>query len=194
MARSYKRDANGRFASGGGGGGGGKGKGKGKAAASAAKPGPRAGQIARASQRAKQNLKRGEGEVMYAPRPGGSSARTVRRAQSALNRYRDSASGPAGRTPKASGKKASKPAAKAPAAKMGKAAPNKAKAAYKAATSKAREAKMLAGGRTSSKGLGKRQDVGAQRIRASVKAVQAAQSKVRAMEKKRGVSGRKRKG
>ena len=76
----------------------------------------------------------------------------------------------------------------------GKAAPNKAKAAYKAATSKAREAKMLAGGRTSARGLGKRQDAGAQRIRASVKAVQAAQAKVRAMEKKRGVGGRKRKG
>jgi hypothetical protein len=85
-----------------------------------------------------------------------------------------------------------KPAAKAPA-KMSKAAPSKAKAAYKAATSKAREAKMLAGGRTSARGLGKRTDAGAQRIRASVKAVQAAQSKVRAMEKKRGVSGRKRK-
>ena len=91
------------------------------------------------------------------------------------------------------GKAASKMAAKAPA-KTGKAAPNKAKAAYKAATSKAREAKMMAGGRTSARGLGKRQDAGAQRIRASVKAVQAAQAKVRAMEKKRGVGGRKRKG
>ena len=85
-------------------------------------------------------------------------------------------------------------AAKAPAKKTGKAAPSKAKAAYKAATSKAREAKMLAGGRTSARGLGKRQDAGAQRIRASVKAVQAAQAKVRAMEKKRGAGGRKRKG
>jgi hypothetical protein len=90
-------------------------------------------------------------------------------------------------------KKVSKPAPKTPA-KTGKAAPNKAKAAYKAATSKAREAKMMAGGRTSARGLGKRQDAGAQRIRASVKAVQAAQAKVRAMEKKRGVGGRKRKG
>ena len=43
------------------------------------------------------------------------------------------------------------------------------------------------------RGLGKRTDAGAQRIRASVKAAQAAAAKVRAMEKKRGVSGRKRK-
>ncbi len=176
MARSYKRDANGRFASGGGGGGGGKGKGKGKAAASAAKPGPRIGGKA-------------SGPKLGGKRPGTSAP-----AGSVPKRMFDRSMGATRGMGKGTKVAASKPAAKAPAAKMGKAAPNKAKAAYKAATSKAREAKMLAGGRTSSKGLGKRQDVGAQRIRASVKAVQAAQSKVRAMEKKRGVSGRKRKG
>ena len=54
---------------------------------------------------------------------------------------------------------------------------------------------MLAGGRTSACGLGKRTDAGAQRIRASVKAAQSAAAKVRKMERSRGVSKpRKRKG
>lgn len=72
------------------------------------------------------------------------------------------------------------------------AAGRKAKAAYKAATSKVREAKMLAGGRTSTRGLGKRTDAGAKNIRASVKAYQSAQTKVRRMESKRS-TGRRRK-
>ena len=85
-------------------------------------------------------------------------------------------------------------AAKAPA-KTSKAAPNKVKAAYKAAASRAREAKLLASEVLHlHPGLGKRQDAGAQRIRARVMAVQAAQAEVRAMEKRRGVFGRKRKG
>lgn len=67
-----------------------------------------------------------------------------------------------------------------------------AKAKYKAATSKAREAKMLAGGRTSTRGLGKRTDAGAKNIRANVKSYQAAQAKVRRMETKRS-TGRRRK-
>ena len=67
-----------------------------------------------------------------------------------------------------------------------------AKAKYKAATSKAREAKMLAGGRTSTRGLGKRTDAGAKNIRASVKSYQTAQAKVRKMEAKRS-TGRRRK-
>ena len=65
-------------------------------------------------------------------------------------------------------------------------APMKAKAAYKAASSKAREAKMMAGGRTSVKGLKGRTDAGAQRIRESVKVAQAAAARVRAMERNRG--------
>jgi len=77
-------------------------------------------------------------------------------------------------------------AAKAKPAKMSKAAPNKAKAAYKAATSAARQAKMAAGGRTSTKGLGKRKDAGAASIRGNVKAYKAAQAKVTKMEKSRG--------
>lgn len=67
-----------------------------------------------------------------------------------------------------------------------KAAPNKAKAAYQAARSRAREASMLAGGRTSTRGLGNRTDAGAQSIRANVKVAQAAAARVRAMEKNRG--------
>jgi hypothetical protein len=79
-------------------------------------------------------------------------------------------------------------------AKMSKAPVNKAKQAYRAATSRAREARMLAGGATTTRGLGKRTDAGAQNIRRNVKAAQAAAAKVRAMERSRGVSKpRKRK-
>lgn len=99
------------------------------------------------------------------------------RAQSALNRYKAAASRPA--------------ASKRPA-KMSKAAPNKAKAAYKQARSRAREALMMAGGRTSTRGLGKRSDAGASNIRRSVKAAQSAAAKVRKMERNRGRSGRRR--
>jgi len=63
-----------------------------------------------------------------------------------------------------------------------------AKAKYKAATSQARQAKMLAGGRTSTRGLGKRTDAGAKNIRSNVKAYQSAAAKVRRMESKRGTS------
>jgi hypothetical protein len=146
-----------------------------KASAPAAKPGPRIGGKA-------------SGPKLGSKRPGTSAP-----AGSVPKRMFDRSTGATGGMGKGTKVAASKMAAKAPA-KTGKAAPNKAKAAYKAATSKAREAKMMAGGRTSARGLGKRQDAGAQRIRASVKAVQAAQAKVRAMEKKRGVGGRKRKG
>ena len=61
-----------------------------------------------------------------------------------------------------------------------------AKAKYQAATSSARKASMLAGGRTSSKGLKGRTDSGAANIRASVKNAQAAKRKVRKMEETRG--------
>lgn len=63
---------------------------------------------------------------------------------------------------------------------------NKARDAYKAARSKAREAVMLAGGRTSTRGVRN------EGLRTTVKAAQAAAKKVKAMEQKRGVSGRKR--
>ena len=145
------------------------GKAASKASAPATKAGPRIGGKA-------------SGPKLGSKRPGTSAP-----ADSVPKRMFDRSMGATGGMGKGTKVVASKMAAKAPA-KTGKAAPNKAKAAYKAATSKAREAKMLAGG------LGKRQDAGAQRIRASVKAVQAAQAKVRAMEKKRGVGGRKRKG
>lgn len=71
-------------------------------------------------------------------------------------------------------------------AKMSKAPVNKAKQAYRAATSRAREARMLAGGATTTRGLGKRTDAGAQNIRRNVKAAQAAAAKVRKMEATRG--------
>ena len=150
------------------------GKAASKASAPATKAGPRIGGKA-------------SGPKLGSKRPGTSAP-----AGSVPKRMFDRSMGATGGMGKGTKVAASKPAPKTPA-KTGKAAPNKAKAAYKAATSKAREAKMMAGGRTSARGLGKRQDAGAQRIRASVKAVQAAQAKVRAMEKKRGVGGRKRK-
>lgn len=67
-----------------------------------------------------------------------------------------------------------------------------AKAAYKAATSAARQAKMIAGGRTTTRGLGKRTDAGAKSIRANVKAFQSAQAKVRKMERTRKAPTRRR--
>lgn len=115
MARTYRRDANGRFAGGGGGGGSKKGA-KGKAAAKKG-ANPMANQVARGRE---------------------------------------------------------------------------AKKAYKAATSAARQAKMLAGGRTSAKGLGKRTDAGAKNIRANVKAYKSAQAKVSRMESKRKATRRRK--
>lgn len=164
MARTYRRDSNGRFSSGGG-------SSRGVKATTAAKRGPRIGGA------------KSSGPKLGSKRPGTSAP-----AGSVPKRMVDRSMGAI----MGKGKATKVTKAKAKPAKMSKAAPNKAKAAYKAATSKAREAKMYAGGRMSTRGLGKRNDAGAQRIRASVKAAQAAASKVRAMEKKRGVSGRKR--
>ena len=76
----------------------------------------------------------------------------------------------------------SKPAARTSKSTAGRAA----KAKYQAATSSARKASMLAGGRASSKGLKGRTDAGAANIRASVKSAQAAKRKVRKMEETRG--------
>ena len=167
MARTYRRDSNGRFSSGGG-------SARGVKATTAAKRGPRVGGA------------KSTGPRLGSKRPGTSApAGTV--AKNMVDRSMGAIMGKGKAT-----KVRTTPVAKAKPAKMSKAAPNKAKAAYKAATSKAREAKMYAGGRMTTRGLGKRTDAGAQRIRASVKAAQAAAAKVRAMEKKRGVSGRKR--
>lgn len=82
----------------------------------------------------------------------------------------------------------SKPAAAKPtAARTSKSTAGRAaKAKYQAATSSARKASMLAGGRASSKGLKGRTDAGAANIRASVKSAQAAKRKVRKMEETRG--------
>ena len=173
MARSYKRDSNGRFSGGGGGGGGGRkgGGGGGKPKTTSARGRARSKETA-----ARQAVKAG----------GGSKAtRSLLTAQRARDFYRATGTGTKRSASRVSG--GSKPAKKA-AGKMGKAPVSKAKQAYRAATGKAREARMLAGGATSTRGLGKRTDPGAQNIRRNVKAAQAAAAKVRAMERNRGVS------
>ena len=146
MARTYRRDSNGRFA---GGGGGSKGK--------------RVGGTGRKG----------------APRAAGTSAPSGTVPKRSFDRSMGAVFGRGGATKVAS-------AARRSPAKMSKAAPNRAKAAYKAATSKARQAKMMAGGRTSTRGLGKRTDAGAANIRKNVKAAQSAAARVRAMERNRG--------
>jgi hypothetical protein len=115
------------------------------------------------------------------------AAKSMLVAQRAREFYRRSQSGTKRSASKASG--GSKPAKAAmKPAKMSKAPVSKAKQAYRAATGRAREARMLAGGATTTRGLGKRTDPGAQNIRRNVKAAQAAAAKVRAMERSRGVS------
>ena len=155
MARTYKRDSRGRFAGGGGGGGGGR-KGGG------AKKGGRLGG-------------KSSGPKMGASRPGTSApGGTV--AKGAVNRSAGAVMGQG---------KGTRVKAKATGMKNQVARGREAKAAYKAATSAAREAKMRAGGRTTTRGLSKRTDAGAKNIRANVKAFQAAQRKVKQMETKR---------
>ena len=170
MARSYRRDSNGRFSSGGG-------SARGVKATTLAKR--------KAAVTTDVALK---GRAAGSARSG--YVRSQRQAAAAATAVRGKGSKAAR---KAAGVKAKAAQAARTKAFGSKAAPNKAKAAYKAATSKAREAKMLAGGRTSSKGLGRRQDAGAQRIRSSVKAAQAAAAKVRALEKNRGKSRKRAK-
>lgn len=143
MARTYKRDSNGRFAGGGGGGSGGRaGKASGKAKTTTARGRARS---AEASARAK--VKAGG---------GAKAARSLFTAQRARDFYkatgsgtkRSVAKGAANGAAKAPAKGAAKAKAKAMPAKMGKAAPNTAKQKYKAAASKVRELKMYRGGRT----------------------------------------------
>lgn len=104
----------------------------------------------------------------------------------ARGRFASGGGGGGGGGKKGGGKK------KATGMKNQVAAGRAAKAKYKAATSQARQAKMLAGGRTSTRGLGKRADAGAKNIRTNVKAYQSAQAKVRKMEAKRSTAGKTR--
>lgn len=137
MARTYKRDSNGRFAGGGGGGGGGRsGKASGKAKTTTARGRARS---AEASARAK--VKAGG---------GAKAARSLFTAQRARDFYKATGSGTKRSAAKGGAKAPAKGAAKAKAmpAKMSKAAPNTAKQKYKAAASKVRELKMYRGGRT----------------------------------------------
>ena len=138
MARTYKRDSNGRFAGGGGGGGGRAGKAGGKPKTTTARGRARS---AEASARAK--VKAGG---------GAKAARSLFTAQRARDFYKATGSGTKRSVAKGGAKAPAKGAAKAKAkampAKMGKAAPNTAKQKYKAAASKVRELKMYRGGRT----------------------------------------------
>jgi hypothetical protein len=181
MARKYSRDSRGRFSSTGATARGKRLTGKG--------PGGRRG----------GNLDRGDvGRRSSVPKGtvGGTKSAKIRNLadRRGISMKKAEASYSAQKSAVTRKKKAAAKAVQATRAKSfsSKAAPNKAKAAYKAATSKAREAKMLAGGRTSTKGLGKRTDAGAQNIRASVKAAQSAASKVRAMEKSRGATKKRK--
>lgn len=134
MARTYKRDARGRFA-GGGGGGGGKSGGSSK---SNSKP-----KTTSARGRAKSK----ETAARQAVKAGGGSkaTRSLLTAQRARDFYKATGTGTKRSATKGAG--GSKPAKKA-AAKMSKAPVSKAKQAYKAATSQVRELKMYRGGRT----------------------------------------------
>ena len=134
MARSYKRDKNGRFSGGGGGGGGKKGGGGGS------KP-----KTTSARGRAKSR----ETAARAAVKAGGGSKATksLLTAQRARDFYKATGTGTKRSASKASG--GSKPAkAATKPAKMSKAPVSKAKQAYKAATSQVRELKMYRGGRT----------------------------------------------
>lgn len=200
MARTYRRDSNGRFASGGGGGSGGK--------KAAAKRQPAKMSKAAVGRQAKAAFKSAKTTAMTLARKADMTGRTPAGFNAAANKLRrmvatrKTASLPKRGRPKgASGGKTSnayqaKKSAAAQSARSkafsSKAPTSKAKAAYKAATSKARQAKMLAGGRTTTRGLGKRTDAGAANIRKNVKAAQSAAARVRAMERNRGRSGRRR--
>jgi hypothetical protein len=169
MARSYRRDSNGRFSSGGGSSA--KASGGARAAAGLKAAATRSANTARAA------ALKAKGTTMLGKRikpkgfTGGKAAQ--KRAGGLMLPNNPRRNLPKGkRSTWRSAPAASKPAAKKPA-KMSKAPVTKAKAAYKAATSKVRELKMYRGGRTDA-------------------VVKAAQARVARMEKNRGVS-RKRK-
>ena len=130
MARSYKRDRNGRFSGSGGGGGGRSGGGKAPKTTSAR------GRAKSRETAARQAVKAG----------GGTKAtKSLLTAQRARDFYKATGTGTKRSATRSSG--GSKPAKKA-TAKMSKAPVSKAKQAYKAATSQVRELKMYRGGRT----------------------------------------------
>ena len=130
MARSYKRDRNGRFSGSGGGGGGRSGGGKAPKTTSAR------GRAKSRETAARQAVKAG----------GGTKAtRSLLTAQRARDFYKATGTGTKRSATRSSG--GSKPAKKA-TSKMSKAPVSKAKQAYKAATSQVRELKMYRGGRT----------------------------------------------
>jgi hypothetical protein len=166
MARKYARDSHGRFSSTGATARGGRIK------ASGGKK--------RETQTAK--IKSGGARANTIAKGGNGIRGSVARSLAAMKTSRAAAAKPAV-------KSAAKPAAKSSRSNTfaGKAAPNKAKAAYRAATGKAREAKMLAGGVTSTKGVKQKYR------RETIKRAQSAAAKVRAMEQSRGVT-KKRKG
>lgn len=177
MARTYSRDKNGRFASKGGGatrrgavltGRGGKGR--------------RGGSLDARDTGKQSSVPKGA--------VGGSRGARIRSLAdtkgTTLKKAKASYSARQGAVTRAKNKAASKPMANQVA--RGR----EAKKAYKAATSAARQAKMLAGGRTSTKGLGKRTDAGAKNIRANVKAYKSAQAKVSRMESKRKATRRRK--
>ena len=172
MARKYRRDNRGRFAGSGGGGGGGGGRSGSKGGTSTA---------AR-----KQAVVR---EVSSAALKGGKTSNAKRSYARAQQRDKVISQSGRGKGNKAAKRATAAQSKAAQAARSqqfsSKATSSKAKARYKAATSAAREANMLAGGRTSTRGLGKRTDAGAKNIRAAVKASQAAAAKVRRMERNR---------
>lgn len=199
MARTYKRDSRGRFAGGGGGSGPRGGKvgtrteqrrnAKAQAERSAqfrGKAAPNAAKTAYKSATSRLRFER------TARAEGGGSASQVKKAQSAVTRMAASrvSAKPKSKTaaPVAAKPKATSSAQAARNKQFSsKAAPNKAKDAYRDARSAMREARMYAGGRTSTAGIAKgRTDAGAKRIRANVAAVKAAQKKVSKMEATRG--------
>jgi len=135
MARSYKRDANGRFAGSGGGGSKKKGGGSSTPKTTSARGRARSQEAA-----ARQAVKAG----------GGTKAtRSLLTAQRARDFYRATGTGTKRSPSKASGSKpAQATAAKARPARTSKAPANAAKQAYQAARSQVRELKMYRGGRT----------------------------------------------
>lgn len=217
MARTYKRDARGRFAGGGGGSSSG-------GPAKVGRSGPRGGKVGTRTEQSRNAKAQAARSAAFSSKATGAGREAKARWKSAMatavkaasrapenanlgaipevrrvKRMVDtrSTTGPKrGRPAGASGGKVGnsyqqKKAAAAQTARnkqfSSKAAPNKAKEAYRDARSTMREARMYAGGRTSTAGIAKnRADAGAKRIRANVAAVKAAQKKVAKMEATRG--------
>lgn len=162
MARTYRRDSNGRFSSGSG---------------SSARGGKKSKPAASVAARKQQLVKNVSSAALKGQKTTATARSYVRAQQQAKQTTGGKGSKAAKRVAAVQAKAAQASRSKAFSSK---AAPNKAKAAYKAARSKAREAVMLAGGRTSTRGV---TNTG---LRQTVKAAQSAAARVRAMEKNRG--------